>query len=46
MSVVWRYLAKLSSLIVCTLHCFDRMIFKGHLPIAAPAELERFVDWS
>ena len=45
MSVVWRFLAKFSSLIVCTLHCFDRVIFKGHLPIAAPSELERFVDW-
>jgi len=45
MSTVWRFLAKYTSLIVCTLHCFDRVIFKGHLPLAAPAELERFVDW-
>jgi hypothetical protein len=27
------------------LHCFDRVIFKGHLALAAPSELERFVDW-
>jgi hypothetical protein len=45
MTTVWRFLTKFASLIVCTLHCFDRVIFKGHLPIAAPAELERFVDW-
>jgi hypothetical protein len=45
MSTVWRFLVKFSSLIVCTLHCFDRVIFKGHLAMARPAELERFVDY-
>jgi len=45
MSTVWRFLTKFSSLIVCTLHCFDRVIFKGHLAMAAPSELERFVDY-
>src|SRR5277367_6204774 len=45
MATVWRFLVKFASLIVCTLHCFDRVIFKGHLAMAAPAELERFVDW-
>ena len=45
MSTVWRFLTKFASIIVCTLHCFDRVIFKGHLAMAAPSELERFVDW-
>jgi hypothetical protein len=45
MSTVWRFLAKFATVIVCPLHCFDRVIFKGHLAMAAPAELERFVDW-
>ena len=39
------FLVKFSSLIVCTLHCFDRVIFKGHLAMASAAELERFVDF-
>lgn len=45
MSTVWRFLIKFASIIVCPLHCFDRVIFKGHLPMAAPCELERFVDY-
>jgi hypothetical protein len=45
MTTVGRFLAKFASLIVCTLHCFDRVIFKGHLALSAPKELERFVDY-
>ena len=45
MSTVWSFLVKFSSLIVCTLHCFDRVIFKGHLAMASATELERFVDF-
>jgi hypothetical protein len=45
MSTVWRFLVKFASSIVCTLHSFDRVIFKGHLAMASAAELERFVDW-
>jgi hypothetical protein len=45
MATVCRFLTKFASLILGTLHCFDRVIFKGHLPLAAPFELERFVDW-
>jgi hypothetical protein len=44
MSTVWRFLVKFASLIVCTLHCFDRVIFKGHLALAAPRQLEYLVD--
>src|SRR5271165_4843557 len=44
MSTVWPFLVKFASLIVCTLHCFDRVIFKGHLALSAPCELEYFVD--
>jgi hypothetical protein len=39
-----RFVAKFTSLIVAVLSCFDRVIFKGHLALAAPCELERFVD--
>jgi hypothetical protein len=45
MSTVWRFLTKFTSLVCYTLHCFDRVIFKGHLAMAAPKELERFVDY-
>src|ERR1700761_5966707 len=45
MSTVWRFLTKFASLIVGTLHCFDRVIFKAHLAMAASSELERFVDY-
>ena len=45
MSTVWQFVAKFASIIVCTLHCFDRVLFKAHLPMAAPRELERFVDY-
>ncbi len=45
MCAVWSFVAKFASLIVCVLHCFDRVIFKGHLGLASPAELEKFVDW-
>ena len=44
MSTVWPFLVKFASLIVCILHCFDRVIFKGHLALSAPCELEYFVD--
>ena len=44
MKTVWSFLVKFASLIVCTLHCFDRVILKGHLALAAPQELEDFVD--
>ena len=45
MESVCRFLVKFARLIVNTLHCFDRVIFKGHPPLAAPRELERFVDY-
>jgi hypothetical protein len=39
-----RFVAKFTSLIVAVLSCFDRVIFKGHLPIANGSALEAFVD--
>jgi hypothetical protein len=39
-----RFITKFTSLIVAVLSCFDRVIFKGHLALAAPSELEYFVD--
>jgi hypothetical protein len=44
MKTLSRFVAKFTSLIVAVLSCFDRVIFKGHLALAAPCELERFVD--
>ena len=44
MKTVCRFLAKFANLILCTLHCFDRVLFKGHLSLAAPRELQYFVD--
>lgn len=45
MSTVWRFLMKFASLICSRLDCFDRLIFKGRLPIQWVEELERFVDF-
>jgi hypothetical protein len=45
MPPVSSFVAKFSSLIVWVLSCFDRVIFKGHLPISRPREFEKFVDY-
>jgi hypothetical protein len=46
MKRVCSFLTKFANLIVCTLHCFDRVIFKGHLALAAPSQLATYVDWT
>ena len=45
MKTLSRFVTKFTSLIVAVLSCFDRVIFKGHLPISRVAEFERFVDY-
>jgi hypothetical protein len=35
---------RFATLITWVLSCFDRVIFKGYLPISRPYEFERFVD--
>jgi hypothetical protein len=45
MKTVCSLLTKFSSLIAWFHSCFDRVIFKGHLPISQPAAFERFVDY-
>ena len=44
MKTLSRFVTKFTSLIVAVLSCFDRVIFKGHLALSAPSELEYFVD--
>jgi hypothetical protein len=44
MKTLSRFVSKFTGLIVAVLSCFDRVIFKGHLALAAPSELESFVD--
>jgi hypothetical protein len=44
MKTLSRFLSKFTNLIVAVISCFDRVIFKGHLALAAPCELEYFVD--
>jgi hypothetical protein len=44
MKTVCTFTAKFASLIGFVLHCFDRVIFKGHLPVSRPSTLEHFVD--
>ena len=46
MKTVCSFFAKFASLISWVLSCFDRVIFKGHLPISRPVEFERFVDYT
>jgi hypothetical protein len=44
MKTLSRFVSKFSNLIAAVLSCFDRVIFKGHLALSAPCELEYFVD--
>jgi hypothetical protein len=46
MKTLCSFFARFASLISWTLSCFDRTIFKGHLPISRPTEFERFVDYT
>jgi hypothetical protein len=39
------FFGKFASVIRWVLSCFDRVIFKGHLPISRASEFERFVDY-
>ena len=45
MKPVCSFLVKFASLISWMISCFDRVIFKGHLPISRSFELENFVDY-
>jgi hypothetical protein len=44
MKTLSRFVTKFTNLIVAVLSCFDRVIFKGHLPINNGKALEGFVD--
>jgi len=44
MKTLSRFVTKFTSLIVAVLSCFDRVIFKGYLPINNGPALEGFVD--
>ena len=44
MKTLSRFITKSNSSIVAVLSCFDRVIFKGHLALSAPHQLEYFVD--
>lgn len=46
MKTLCSFFVKFASLISWTLSCFDRVIFKGHLPISRATEFERFVDYT
>lgn len=45
MKTVCSFLTKFASIISWALSCFDRVIFKGHLPISRTYEFENFVDY-
>lgn len=45
MKAVCTFFVKFSSLISWSLSCFDRVIFRGHLPISRPYEIENFIDY-
>ena len=44
MKTLSRFVIKFTSLIVAVLSCFDRVIFKGYLPLTNGRALEGFVD--
>jgi hypothetical protein len=45
MKTLSRFVIKFTGLIVAVLSCFDRVIFKGYLPITNGPALEGFVDY-
>jgi hypothetical protein len=45
MQPVSSFVTKFARLISWVFACFDRVIFKGHLPISRPAEFEKFIDY-
>jgi len=45
MKTVCSFVAKFASLISWDLSCFDRVIFKGHLPFSFASAFEKFVDY-
>src|ERR1700722_8355892 len=45
MKSVCSFVGKFASLISWSLSCFDRVIFRGHLPINRAEELHKFVDY-
>jgi hypothetical protein len=45
MKTACSFLVKFAGVISWALSCFDRVIFKGHLPISRVSEFERFVDY-
>jgi len=46
MKIVCSFVVKFASLIAWVLSCFDRVIYKGHLPMSRVADFERFVDYT
>ena len=44
MKTLARFVSKFTNLIVAVLSCFDRVIFKGYLPLTNSEGLEKFVD--
>jgi hypothetical protein len=45
MKTVCSFLTKFASIISWVLSSFDRVLFKGHLPISRLYEFENFIDW-
>jgi hypothetical protein len=45
MKTVCSFCTKFASIISSVLSCFDRVLFKGHLPISRVDQFERFVDY-
>ena len=45
MKIVCSFLVKFASKILSVISCFDRIIFKGHLPISYASAFEKFVDY-
>jgi len=45
MKTVCSFVAKFASLISWSLSCFDRVIFKGHLPFSYSVKFQAFVDY-
>src|SRR5450755_4095369 len=46
MKTLCSFLVKFTSIISWSLSCFDRVLFKGHLPISRPFQMENLIDYT
>jgi hypothetical protein len=46
MKTLCSFLVKFASVVSWSLSCFDQVLFKGHLPISRPFQMENLIDYA